>query len=159
LNKDVVLVVLCLSLLLVPHLGNVLCDVSLNAITNSICTVMTCPSLVQLCGHLKLGQFLAVELLMTPDSPQDFLSEAQLMSNYSFLTDLSSGLRIDHPNWSPVPSPLASTDDFGSSQFAAEAAAAAMAAMAVDAGGAEGAASAAAAAAALQDGRRMSFDG
>jgi hypothetical protein len=117
---------------------------------------MTFHSLVQLCGHLKLGQFLAVELLMTPDSSQDFLSEGQLMSDYSFLTDLSSGLRIDHPNWSPVPSPFASTDDFGGgNQFAAEAAAAMMAAMAVDAGGAEGAASAAAAAAAVQDGRKM----
>lgn len=115
--------------------------------------------LSQLCGHLKLGQLLALEVLLTPDSPQDFLSEAQLMTDYSFLTDLSSGLRIDHPDWSPVPSPFASADDYGGSgQRAAEAAAAAMAAMAADAAGAEGAASAAAAAAAatLMDDRAVS---
>lgn len=108
-----------------------------------------------LCGHLKVGQLLALELLLTPDSPQDFLSEAQLMTDYSFLTDLSSGLRIDHPDWSPVPSPFASADDYGGSgQLAAEAAAAAMAAMAADAAGAEGAASAAAAT--LRDDRAVS---
>jgi len=90
---------------------------------------------------------------MTPDNPQDFLSEAQLMADYPFLTDLSSGLRVDHPDWSPAPSPFASTDDFGAGQQSA--AAAAMAAMAADAAGAEGAASAAAAAAAavMQDER------
>jgi hypothetical protein len=33
---------------------------------------------VQLCGRLRSGQLLAVELLMTPDDPADFLSEAQL---------------------------------------------------------------------------------
>lgn len=89
---------------------------------------------------------------MTPDNPQDFLSEAQLMADYPFLTDLSSGLRVDHPDWSPAPSPFASTDDYGAGQQAA----AAMAAMAADAAGAEGAASAAAAAAAavMQDERR-----
>lgn len=48
----------------------------------------------QLCGHLKIGQLLAVELLMTPDSPKDFLSEAQLMADYPVLTDLSSGLKV-----------------------------------------------------------------
>ena len=87
---------------------------------------------------------------MTPDSPQDFLSEAQLMTDYPFLTDLSSGLRVDHPDWSAAPSPLASGDDFaGGQQYAVNAAAAAaMAAMVADASGAEGAASAAAAAAA-----------
>ena len=85
---------------------------------------------------------------MTPDGPQDFLSEAQLMSDYPFLTDLSSGLRIDHPDWSAAPSPFASTDDYGRSSHVADAAAAAMAAMAAEGAGADGAASAAAAAAA-----------
>jgi hypothetical protein len=33
---------------------------------------------LQLCGRLRSGQLLAVELLMTPDDPADFLSEAQL---------------------------------------------------------------------------------
>lgn len=103
---------------------------------------------LQLCGHLKVGQMLAVELLMTPDSPTDFLSEAQLMSDYSFLTDLSSGLRIDHPDWSLAPSPFASTDDYGRNQYVADTAAAAMAAMAAEGAGAQGEASAAAAAAA-----------
>lgn len=108
---------------------------------------------IQLCGHLKLGQLLAVELLMTPDSPQDFLSEAQLMSDYTFLTDLSSGLRVDHPDWSAAPSPLASGDDNdvnGGVNGQALARAAAAAAMA-DVAGAEGAASAAAAAAASDE--------
>lgn len=34
------------------------------------------PCVLQLCGHLKLGQLLAVELLMTPGSPQDSTTEA-----------------------------------------------------------------------------------
>eukprot|EP00879_Flechtneria_rotunda_P025020 GHRR01026550.1.p1 GENE.GHRR01026550.1~~GHRR01026550.1.p1 ORF type:complete len:412 (+),score=157.41 GHRR01026550.1:202-1437(+) len=48
----------------------------------------------QLCGGLRTGQLLAVELLMTPDDPDDFLSEAQLRADYPFLTDLSTGLLI-----------------------------------------------------------------
>lgn len=67
------------------------------------------------------------------------------MSNYPFLTDLSSGLRIDHPDWSPVPSTFPSTDNYGRSRHVADAAAAAMVA---EGAGADGAASAAAAAAA-----------
>jgi hypothetical protein len=94
---------------------------------------------------------LAVELLLTPDKPQDFLSEAELMSDYPFLTDLASGMRIDHPEWSAAPSPFASTDDYGRSQYVADAAAAAMAAMAADVEGAASAAAAAAAAAAVRD--------
>lgn len=41
------------------------------------CVFLPVPCL-QLCGGLRSGQLLAVELLMTPDDPADFLSEAQL---------------------------------------------------------------------------------
>uniref|UniRef100_A0A383VUH8 Uncharacterized protein n=1 Tax=Tetradesmus obliquus TaxID=3088 RepID=A0A383VUH8_TETOB len=49
----------------------------------------------QLCGGLRSGQLLAVELLMTPDDPADFLSEAQLQEDYPFFTDLQTGKRLD----------------------------------------------------------------
>ncbi|KAF6263724.1 hypothetical protein COO60DRAFT_1488168, partial [Scenedesmus sp. NREL 46B-D3] len=49
----------------------------------------------QLCGRLRSGQLLAVELLMTPDDPADFLSEAQLQEDYPFFTDLVTGRKVD----------------------------------------------------------------
>eukprot|EP00775_Hariotina_reticulata_P004166 gene4167-4414_t len=52
----------------------------------------------ELCTHLSSGQMLAVELLITPDDPADFLSEAQLMRDYPFMTDLSSGTLISEPD-------------------------------------------------------------
>lgn len=41
---------------------------------------------------------LAVELLITPDDPADFLSESQLMLDYPFMTDLSTGRLISGPD-------------------------------------------------------------
>lgn len=46
------------------------------------------------CGHLGAGQMLAFEMLMTPDSEKDFLSEAVLMEDYPFMVDLRTGQSI-----------------------------------------------------------------
>jgi uncharacterized membrane protein len=54
------------------------------------CTLTCLP--LQLCGRLRSGQLLAVELLMTPDDPADFLSEAQLQEvRWQCLRLLSDG--------------------------------------------------------------------
>jgi uncharacterized membrane protein len=59
----------------------------------------------QLCGHLGAGQLVAVELLLTPDREEDFLSEAALMEDYPFMIDLRTGKPITAPprRWPAAP--------------------------------------------------------
>jgi len=63
-------------------------------------------ALQQVCG-LSSSKIMGVELLWTPEDPEDFLSEAQLMADYPNLVELRSGRKIrelvmasvDEPEW------------------------------------------------------------